>query len=294
MTKNQPIVHIAGYRFIPLDDLAHTREVLKAKCKQFKLKGTILLSSEGINIMLAGTGEDISRFRAYLQTDPRFKGIQYKINRCDEMPFAKLYIKLKKEIISMGCEEIEPYKKTGKRISPQELKALYEQHPNDFVIVDTRNDYEVAVGSFDNAIELPLKTFREFPKIIKQVRDELKNKKVITFCTGGVRCEKATPLMENLGIEDVYQLDGGILAYFEQCGGEHYHGDCYVFDERVAVNSKLEAVPHRLCSNCQAHLGIEEHRRPLKEKVYCHACQTLLLDASINPINSTKETLCKT
>ena len=168
-----------------------------------------------------------------------------------------MLVRLKREIISMGIDEIQPEKQTVPRISPQQLKQWYDDG-RDMVVLDTRNAYECALGSFDNAVDLDLDTFRQFPDAIDWVSEEIKSKPVVTFCTGGIRCEKAAELMKRKGFQNVYQLDGGILNYFEQIGGEHWHGECFVFDKRVALNTQLQETDTTQCYACRQVLTIDQ------------------------------------
>jgi UPF0176 protein len=235
------IVNISGYKFIHLTRLLLLQADLKAVCGRLALKGTILLAEEGINIMLAGTSAAIEDFMAYLQQDTRFNDIQFKKSYSAQIPFGKLKVRIKKEIISIDLPEIDPTKQTATYLSPTEFKQWLDQG-KEMVILDTRNRYEVAYGTFEQAIDLNIDTFKQFPEAVKTLADDMKKKPVVTFCTGGIRCEKAGAALLKAGFEQVYQLEGGQLNYFEHCGAAHYQGDCFVFDERVVVNPQLEVV----------------------------------------------------
>lgn len=243
------IVNIAGYRFVTLERLAELKAEILAFCKAQQIKGTILLSHEGINVMLAGTEPAMQAFMHFLQAYPQFAGMEFKYSYCDEQPFQRTYVKLKKEIITMGQPEVEPAKHPAPNVLPAQFKQWLDEG-REVVVIDTRNQYEYDVGTFKNALNLELEHFREFPEAIKQLDEEMKEKPVVVFCTGGIRCEKAAPYMLQQGFKEVYQLEGGILKYFEECGGAHYDGDCFVFDERVAVDSQLHPTGAILCKQC--------------------------------------------
>jgi UPF0176 protein len=231
-------VHIAGYRFVELGDLAVLREAFSNKCLALQLKGTILLSPEGINIMLAGSPVSILAFKAYLNNDSRFFEMSFRETQTDQIPFSFMLVKLKDEIIPMGLN-IKPEKRRGSDLDPEMFKQWLDEG-RDVAVLDTRNTYEMEVGTFDGSIDLKIDNFRNFPSAVNKLDESLKNKPLVMFCTGGVRCEKASLYMEQQGFKEVYQLEGGILNYFEKCGDAHYHGDCFVFDDRVALNPQLE------------------------------------------------------
>lgn len=230
------IINIAGYKFVHLAQLDTLQTTLDRLTTG--LRGTILLSEEGINFMLAGCGTDMQAILDFLAQDPRFHDIDIKRSFSADIPFKRKRIKIKPTIIPLDDARIDPAKQTGEYLSPETLKAWYDSG-KEFVILDTRNGFEVDYGTFDNAIDLRIDNFRHFPEFIKQLDPALKDKPVVTFCTGGIRCEKATAHMIEEGYKQVYQLEGGILKYFEQCQGAHYHGDCFVFDEREVVEAPL-------------------------------------------------------
>jgi len=234
-------INIAAYRFVSLVDstLPEMQMALKQRAATLELKGTILLSTEGINLCLVGTQESIDAFKIYLESWDEFKRLIYKESSSDQQPFKRMLVRIKKEIITMGHDNIQPNKTTAPYISPEQLKSWYDDN-QDMIIIDTRNDYEVQLGTFDNAIALDIDCFSDLPERIEQLPEDYKTKPVVTFCTGGIRCEKAAQYMLDNGFNEVYQLEGGILNYFEQCGGAHYNGDCFVFDTRIALNTKLE------------------------------------------------------
>ena len=259
MMSELSIVNIAGYKFVSLSEAAlpELRNALKEKTTSLNLKGTILLSVEGINSFLAGTRAEIDAFVAYLKAIPEFSDIHYKESFTHYQPFNRMLVRLKREIIPMNQETVVPEKKTAPYISPTELKKWY-QEKRDMIILDTRNDYEVALGTFENATDLHIAHFREFSDAVDMMPTELKEKPVVTFCTGGIRCEKAAELMSQKGFKNVYQLDGGILNYFEKCGGDFYHGECFVFDQRVAVDSQLRETETKQCFDCRSPLRSAE------------------------------------
>ncbi len=252
-----PILNIAAYKFVPLDGLTQRRRELKGRCESLKLKGTILLSPEGINIFLAGRAGDLRSFLEFLRSDPAFEGLEVKESYSEKIPFRRMLVRLKKEIISFGIDSVRPMERTSPKLPAAELKRwLDEGRP--IRLLDTRNDYEVDLGTFHGAEHLQIGHFRQFPDAISKLPAEAKREPLVMFCTGGIRCEKAGPLMEQAGFEQVYQLEGGILKYFEECGGAHYDGSCFVFDGRVALDPALQPTGNLLCFACQHVLTPEE------------------------------------
>lgn len=256
-TVKEGILNIAGYRFVDLPDRDDLREPFLDRCSQLELRGTILLSPNGINFFLAGTDESVLGFVEFLELDERFSGIPIKKSRTDYQPFRRMLVKRKKEIISLGIPEISPSEFTGPYIKPMDFKRLLDEE-EDILVLDTRNDYEVRIGSFEGAIELGISSFRDFPNAIEFLPEEYKSKTVIMYCTGGIRCEKASAVMLNAGFSDVKQLQGGILGYFEECGGSNWNGDCFVFDQRVALDYNLDETEIRMCFKCREPLSVEE------------------------------------
>lgn len=240
VNSTKKIVNIAFYRFMELTDLPELQSTLKQWCQQLGIKGTILLSTEGLNGNLAGLEPQIREFQRFFEALPIGKGITYKESYSDAIPFQKIFIKLKKEIIPAGDSGIAPAVFTGARITPHELKQWLDEG-REFEFLDTRNAFEVEFGTFKNAKHLSLKNFRQFAEKLQLLPEETKQRPMVMFCTGGIRCEKASVIAINQGYHDVYQLDGGILKYFEECGGSHYQGECFVFDERVSLDSELKA-----------------------------------------------------
>ncbi len=252
------IVNIAAYKFVPLNDLDTLRDDLKKHCLQWQLKGTILLSEEGINLMLAGQQEAINTLQKYLANDIRFADLYYKTSYSQEFTFNRMLVKIKKEIISMGVPQIDPANQPAPRISAQQLKQWLDER-RDFILLDTRNNYEIRLGTFNNAIDLDINHFRHFPQAVAQANLP-KDKPIVTFCTGGIRCEKAAILLQQQGFSEVYQLDNGILEYLATQGQAHYHGECFVFDRRVGVNSELAETGTVQCFACLMPVTLEEQQ----------------------------------
>ncbi len=255
----EAIVNIAGYKFVPLDDLPSRRNELRQLCKSHQLKGTILLSPEGINLFLAGKLASTEQFLDDLRSDPSFSDFRVKTSPGDRQPFTRLLIRLKKEIIAFGVEGINPAKCTSPKLVPNELKRWLDDG-RQVTLLDVRNNYEVGLGTFKNAITVDIDNFREFPDAVSRLPESMKHVPVVMFCTGGIRCEKAGPFMEQAGFENIFQLDGGILQYFEDCGAAHYQGDCFVFDQRVAVSPDLQESDLEVCFACQHILHPEDMR----------------------------------
>lgn len=254
-----PVVNIAAYLFTQLDRLPERREELRELCKSLSLKGTILLSPEGINLFMAGDRDGIDTLLAHLRSDPLMASLEAKESYSDHQPFNRLLVKLKKEIIAFGVDGVAPQSYTSKKLPAVELKKwLDEGRP--LTLLDTRNDYEVELGTFDDALPIGVDHFRDFPEAVRRLPEEMKEQPIVMFCTGGIRCEKAGPFMEQEGFREIYQLEGGILKYFEECGGDHYHGDCFVFDHRVTVNPRLEETDMTLCYACQHPLTVEDRQ----------------------------------
>lgn len=227
--------HIAGYHFFQLKDKEALREPLLHFCQQLSLKGTILLSNEGINFYVAGFSESLEKLKRYLHQELKIPPIEYQKTECHHQPYNRMCVKLKKEIISMGVKTLRLEKGRAPYIEPEVLKEWYE-NGKEFLILDTRNEFEIDCGKFKNAESIQINTFSQFPEKMRNFKEKYRNKTVVTYCTGGIRCEKAATFMEKeLGIQEVYQLHGGILGYFEKCGNAHFEGDCFVFDQRREI-----------------------------------------------------------
>ncbi len=257
----ESIVNVAAYKFVPLDRLLERRESLRSLCTELKLKGTILLSNEGINLFVAGTKPQVDALVDHLRSDAALADLPTKESPSDHQPFNRMLIKIKKEIIAFGVEGIEPAAYTSRKMTPVELRdRLTSDDPP--VLLDVRNTYETRLGSFQDAVTLDIEHFRQFPNAVQQLPADLRQKPIVMFCTGGIRCEKAGPFMEQQGFRDVYQLDGGILKYFEDCQNDHYKGECFVFDQRVSVDSALRETETTQCYGCQMPLTVAEQQHP--------------------------------
>ena len=232
------ILNIAAYRFVALDHLPQLRAAFKARGEELGLKGTILVAGEGINLFLAGAAANVEAFLETLLTDARFASIDVKRTWSAKQPFNRLLVKIKREIVSMHRPEVNPREMPAPRLAAQELKRWLDEG-RAVVLLDTRNQFEVDLGTFENTLSLGLNSFSDFPCATPALPEELKDQPIVTFCTGGIRCEKAAPWLISQGFREVYQLDGGILNYFEQCGGAHFRGECFVFDQRVALDPSL-------------------------------------------------------
>ncbi len=232
---------IAAYQFVKLENLQALREQLYARCEALNLKGTILLAEEGINVSLAGLPKNIEDIQLFLRGFPLFKNLEFKQSPSKKIPFRRLFVKLKSEIITLGRPRFDtkPFDQT--HLAPKTLKQWLDEK-RDVVLLDTRNDYETQHGLFENAIDLNIQQFTDFPEEVALLDPALKEKTVVMYCTGGVRCEKAIAVLQEQGFSDIYQLDGGILNYFKECGGAHYQGNCFVYDERIALTPELEEV----------------------------------------------------
>ncbi len=255
------IVNIAAYKFAPLTDLRPLRERLLTLCRGWELKGTILLSPEGINLFIAGAADRVELLVAELRSLPGLADLTPKYSETDHQPFARMLVRLKKEIIAFGVPGIDPAKRTSPKLPAAELKRwLDEGRP--VTLLDTRNDYEVRLGTFRHALPIGVNHFRDFPAAVRKLPETLKDQPIVMFCTGGIRCEKAGPFMEGEGFRQIYQLDGGILKYFEECGGAHWDGECFVFDQRVGVDPGLHETDSVVCFGCQSPLNEAEQKDP--------------------------------
>jgi len=263
MTKNAAkILNIAAYKFVELTDkrLIQLQKKCESWSKKLNLKGTILLSTEGINLFFAGTQKNMELFWERLVSHIEFFNLTYKASLSERQPFKRMLVRIKDEIIPMD-ETIQPKQSNGTHLSPKELKRWLDEG-RDITLLDTRNSFEVDFGTFKKARHLDIKSFRSFPKAAGKLSPELKEKPLVMFCTGGIRCEKTTPFMQQQGFKHVYQLDGGILKYFEQCGESYFDGECFVFDERVSLNSQLQETGTTQCARCFRPVAVEEQRSP--------------------------------
>jgi UPF0176 protein len=252
-------VNVAAYRFATLVDIPALRSELLAFCRAQQLRGTILLSGEGINLFVAGESAGIESLLARLRGIQGLEQLEAKYSHTAHQPFRRMLVRLKKEIIAFGVPGIEPARRTSPKLAPRQLKAwLDEGRP--LTLLDTRNDYEVKLGTFENALPAGVDHFRDFPAAVARLPEKLKEQTIVMFCTGGIRCEKAGPYMESQGFRNVLQLEGGILKYFEECGGAHYRGECFVFDQRVGVDPALQESDAAQCFKCLSPLTAAEQR----------------------------------
>ncbi|AXV16249.1 hypothetical protein CYG48_11390 [Neorhizobium sp. SOG26] len=282
MTENQtlarpeaagPFLVAALYHFARFERCESFREPLQALCDENGIKGTLLLAREGINGTVAGTDEAIARLLAYLRAQPEFAHLEHKESRASKMPFLRMKVRLKKEIVTMGVDNIDPNRIVGTYVDPKDWNSLISDPET--IVIDTRNDYETAIGIFKGAVDPQTKTFREFPDWVRN-NPGLHNKpKIAMYCTGGIRCEKATAFMKEQGFDEVYHLKGGILKYLEEVPAEEslWEGACFVFDERVSVEHGLKEGNHKLCHACRNPITVEEVTSPLYEEgVSCSKC----------------------
>ncbi|WP_371674827.1 rhodanese-related sulfurtransferase [Neorhizobium sp. T25_27] len=263
----------ALYHFARFDRYESFREPLQAFCDENGIKGTLLIAREGINGTVAGSDAAISDLLAYLRAQPEFARLEHKESRASKMPFLRMKVRPKKEIVTMGVEDIDPKRIVGTYVEPKDWNALISDPET--IVIDTRNDYETAIGIFKGAVDPQTKTFREFPDWVKN-NSGLHNKpKIAMYCTGGIRCEKATAFMKEQGFDEVFHLKGGILKYLEEVPAEEslWEGACFVFDERVSVEHGLKEGNHKLCHACRSPITAEEVTSPhYEEGVSCSTC----------------------
>lgn len=267
------IVVSALYHFVRLEDFESYRQPLLDLMKQEGVRGTLLLAHEGINGTVAGSEAAVMRLLDWLKTHPVFEGLSHKESFCDENPFYRTKVKLKKEIVTMGVEGIDPRHIVGTYVKPKEWNALISDP--EVLVVDTRNDYEVAIGSFSRALNPNTKTFREFPQYVAENLDPRQHKKVAMFCTGGIRCEKSTAYLKQNGFEEVYHLEGGILKYLEEVPAEDslWRGECFVFDNRVTVGHGLKPGDYDQCHACRMPISkADQEHAHFEQGVSCPHC----------------------
>jgi UPF0176 protein len=259
----KPFVVSAFYKFVALENIQTLRQSLQKTCELNNIKGTILLAQEGINSTISGDEESLHRVLDVLKSDARFDDLPIKFSRHETQPFARLKVKIKPEIVTLGKPEISPTKVVGTYIKPRDWNDLISQP--EVLVLDTRNDYEVEVGTFSNAVNPHTRSFRQFPDAVEKM-DVDKNTPIAMFCTGGIRCEKASSLLMEMGFEKVYHLEGGVLQYLEDVAPEEslFQGECFVFDERVSLDHDLQRGEFALCENCGNPVKIGE--------VLCEKC----------------------
>ena len=272
MPKNrQKIVIATFYHFASLPDYEARKEELLEFCNENDLKGTILLAREGINSTISGTRRNINKLMKYLRADSRFSGLTWKESFADYKPFERMKVRLKKEIVNMGLGDLDVDKR-GEYVSAKDWDDLISDP--EVITVDTRNMYETKIGMFKGAVDPKTRNFREFPDWAKKNLNPKKHKKVAMYCTGGIRCEKSTSLLKNMGFEEVYHLEGGILKYFEETKNKNnkWHGDCFVFDERVALDDELNPSGTVRCRKCGSPLGTDDLKAAPLNVVMCQLC----------------------
>ncbi len=264
----------AFYKFVSLEDYESLRKPLSEKCLNAGIVGTILLASEGINGTIAGSAEGIEAVLAYLREDPRLEDLSGKVSYTEDCPFNRMKVHLKKEIVTLGVPWVKPTERVGEYVKPKDWNALIADP--DVVLIDTRNDYEVKLGTFKGAINPKTQSFRELPDYVEKHLDPVRHKKVAMCCTGGIRCEKSTSYLLEMGFENVYHLEGGILKYLEDVPEEEstWEGECFVFDKRVSVDHALQKGKHAMCFACQHPLDPSDLASPkYEEGVACPYCQ---------------------
>jgi UPF0176 protein len=273
ISSEGPFKVAALYRFARLERYAELKAPLAEFCCARGIRGTLILAHEGINGTVAGTEMAVAELVAYLNSWPEFAGTEIKYSTAEKMPFYRMKVRLKREIVTMGVADIDPLKAAGTYVEAKDWNALIED--KDTILIDTRNDYEVKIGTFQGAIDPDTKAFTEFPAWVAANRDKLDGKKVAMFCTGGIRCEKASAFVKGLGVENVYHLKGGILKYLEEVpeGESRWEGECFVFDERVSVGHGLVEGDAELCRACRSPLNaLAKQSAQYEAGVSCPAC----------------------
>ena len=263
----------ALYKFTRLDDFEEIQLPLRSFLDSLSVKGTLLLAREGINGTISGTKVSLEKVLDYLQSDPRFLDLEFKFSYSKKIPFKRLKVKLKKEIVTMGLTEIDPTHSAGTYVKPKDWNELINDP--DVVLIDTRNNYEYEIGSFKGAINPNTETFREFPSFTKNTLEQYRDKKIAMFCTGGIRCEKSTAFLKSEGFKNVFHLQGGILKYLEEVNEDEslWEGECFVFDDRVAVKHNLEQGQYDQCHACRFPITEEDTMHPHYEKgASCPRC----------------------
>ncbi len=274
LSTPSPPFHVAAlYRFCRLERFEALRETLFAACEEHHIKGTLLLAREGINGTVAGSEAGVAALVAHLRSIPEFEGLDVKYSIAAAMPFRRMKVRLKREIVTMGVDAVDPLQSAGTYVAPADWNALISDP--DTLVIDTRNGYEVSLGTFRGAVDPGTASFREFPRWVERHRAELDGRKVAMFCTGGIRCEKATAYVKALGIEEVFHLKGGILKYLEEVPAAEslWQGECFVFDERVSVAHGLAEGEAELCRACRFPLTVADRRSPkYRVGVSCPHC----------------------
>jgi UPF0176 protein len=263
----------ALYHFARVSDPAALRPALEDICAQNGVRGSLLLAREGINGTIAGAGESIAAVLAYIRAQDGFAALEHKESFADKMPFGRMKVKLKREIVTMGLPDVDPTAQVGSYVAPHDWNALIAA--DDVAVIDTRNDYEVGIGTFKGAVDPDIRSFRDFPAWWQAHKDDYRGKRIAMFCTGGIRCEKSTNYLLSQGVNDVFHLKGGILKYLEEVPAEQsqWNGECYVFDGRVSVGHGLKPGPYDSCHACRRPISAADKASPLYERgACCPAC----------------------
>lgn len=280
MSDQKPIVVAALYHFARVDRAEALQAELKQLCEEHDIRGTLLLAEEGINGTVAGSRQAIDALLDFIHAQPEFVGLEHKESFAETMPFYRLKVRLKKEIVTIGVPGTDPTAIVGTYVDPKDWNALISDP--DTILIDTRNDYEVKIGTFANAVDPQTKSFREFPDWVVRNENRIKGKKIAMFCTGGIRCEKSTAYVKSLGYDDVFHLKGGILKYLETVPEDDslWDGECFVFDERVSVGHGLVEGSHQLCRACRHPLSPEDLRSEyFEEGISCAHCHGKVSEA---------------
>ncbi|TRU24262.1 MAG: rhodanese-related sulfurtransferase [Microcystis aeruginosa Ma_MB_S_20031200_S102] len=261
------------YQFVALSDYRQKQPEIQKYCQERGIKGTILLAAEGINATIAGTRQAIAEVISWLKTDTRLANLEVKESVCDYLPFQRLKIRLKQEIVTFGQPKANPLENTGIHLKTEEWNQLLKEP--DVVVIDTRNNYEVVIGTFAGALNPEIQHFRQFPEYIQENFDSINDKKIALFCTGGIRCEKAAAFLLNQGFSQVYQLEGGILKYLEEVSPDQslWQGECFVFDQRVALTANLEVGHYEMCPACGHPIDEKDKQSPnYRAGISCPYC----------------------
>ncbi|MEM6470837.1 MAG: rhodanese-related sulfurtransferase [Planctomycetota bacterium] len=272
-SPHKPVLVAALYRFVAMPAFREVRSSIENVLQTTQVRGSILLASEGINGTIAGSRQGIETVLDHLRSLDGLADLEVKFSECDQQPFRRARVRLKREIVTMGVDGIDPNRAVGTYVTPEEWNELISDP--DVVVIDTRNDYEISIGTFRGATNPGTESFREFPDYVKRELDPAKQKKVAMFCTGGIRCEKSTALLKQEGFEEVYHLKGGILKYLETVPEEEslWEGDCFVFDQRVSVRHGLEEGEHVMCFACGWPVSWEDqHHKDFRAGVHCPQC----------------------
>ena len=283
--ESRGVAVLSFYKFVDLDGLAGIKDSLLSLCGESGVNGTFILASEGINATVAGPREGIDALIDYLESDPRLSGAHYKLSCNGKTPFHRLKVKFKKELVPMGVSGIRPQQLSGQRVPPERWNELISR-PG-VLLLDTRNDYENRVGTFRGAVNPGTEHFREFPGYVRENLDPAEHEEVAMFCTGGIRCEKATSYLLERGFKRVYQLEGGVLSYLEQVPSEQslWEGECFVFDDRTSVGHGLSEGTWSTCRNCREPVSeLERQSEGFRDGIYCPRCRAKLTPERISSL----------